>query len=70
MTQIPDAVVREFIEVFRASPAEVAPALQCREVNTMAAMLAALGASEAADDWLSDHLGLTDCIEEHGGKGE
>lgn len=70
MMQIPDEVAKQFIEVFGASPAEVAPALQCREVSTMAAMLAALGASEAAEDWLSGHLGLTDCTEEHGGRGE
>ncbi|WP_413114823.1 hypothetical protein ACK1X7_07400 [Streptomyces sp. CY1] len=70
MARIPDEVAKQFVKVFRVSPAEVAPALQCLEVNALAAMLAALGASEAAEDMLSGHLGLSDCTEEHRDKGE
>lgn len=67
MAHIPDEVAKRFIETFVVSDyaPEVVFDFQCSEVDAMAEMLAALGATEAAERWRAEHL--DDCTEEHGG---
>ncbi|MFK4187258.1 hypothetical protein ACI2L4_25090 [Streptomyces sparsogenes] len=71
MAHIPDDVAERFAEVFGVSDCapEVVSALQCSEVEALAGMLAALGATGAAENWRAEHLAEEDCTDDHQGGG-
>lgn len=64
---IPESQADDFIKVWGDDhlAVDIGTKLTCNEVETLAAMLAGLGASEEAETWISAHAEGDDCGDTH-----
>ncbi|WP_069757770.1 hypothetical protein [Streptomyces sp. LUP47B] len=55
-TTIPSSLGHDFADTWCGTlTADIAPLLNCEEVNVLASLLRTLGAEQAADEWIDAH---------------